>query len=279
MSEQEIYDDKLDMWRYHTKTNPALAKEIFDYMLIFAEKLLGDFKDPKDRLFKLQYMQYEWIRVSFERVRREKWFCSGVIYWMLNDCWPAASGWALIDYYNLPKNAFYAFKRCSKTMITSIDCNNGIYSIYVVNDGERKKVETDIKILSADRKAVKEYTRIDACAEKSSSSVIFEEEISLADKEVLICDVKSAQGSDRAFYIKGALEICPVEIDVAFDKEKGLVKVTAREKYVHAVVISGNLIFDDNCFSLLPYETRTVSYRRLATNVDECLSVEAYTLA
>ena len=66
---------------------------------------------------------------------------------MMNDCWPAASGWALIDYYNLPKNAFYAFKRCSKTMITSIDCNDGIYSIYVINDGERKKIETDIKIL------------------------------------------------------------------------------------------------------------------------------------
>ena len=77
---------------------------------------------------------------------------------MMNDCWPAASGWALIDYYNLPKNAFYAFKRCSKTMLASVDCDNGRYSVYVVNDGEGKKVEADIKILSADRRSVREYT-------------------------------------------------------------------------------------------------------------------------
>ena len=241
-------------------------------------KSVKEFTSPEDRLFKFQYIQYEWIRVTLEQARRNAFFCSGIIFWMMNDCWPAASGWALIDYYNLPKNAFYAFKRCSKAMLSSIDCNDGIYSIYVINDGERKNVEADIKILSADRKTVKKYAKIDACAEKSSSSVIFESEIFLADKEVLICDVKSAPGSDRAFYIKGALEMCPVKIDIAFDKERGLVTVTAKEKYVHAVVISGNLIFDDNCFSLLPHETRTISYRKLDANDDECLSVEAYTL-
>ena len=277
MSENDIFNDDA-MWRYHTKDNPGFSFTLFDCLSNVAEKILGPFTDPADKLFKLQYVQYEWIRTTLEQARRNAFFCSGIIYWMMNDCWPAASGWALIDYYNLPKNAFYAFKRCSKEMLTSIDYNDGIYSIYVINDGERKKIETDIKILSADRKTVKEYTKINAYAEKSSSSVIFEEEIFLAEKEVLICDVKSAQQSDRAFYIKGALEICPVEIDIAFDKEKGLVKVTANEKYVHAVVISGNLIFDDNCFSLLPHETRTISYRKLDANIDECLSVEAYTL-
>ena len=55
--------------------------------------------------------------------------------------------------------------------------------------------------------------------------------------------------------------------------------VTAKDKYVHAVVISGNLIFDDNCFSLLPHESRTVSYRKLDSQLDDSLSVEAYTLA
>lgn len=278
MSENDIFNDDA-MWHYHTKNNPGLSFTLFDCLSNVAEKILGSFTDPKDKLFKLQYVQYEWIRITMEQARRNAFFCSGIIYWMMNDCWPAASGWALIDYYNLPKNAFYAFKRCSKTMITSIDCNDGIYSVYVINDGERKNVEANIKILSADRKTVKEYKKVDACTEKSVSSVIFEGKISLADKEVLICDVTSEQGSDRAFYIKGALEMCPAEIDIAFDKEKGQVKITAKDKYVHAVTISGNIISDDNCFSLLPHESRMISYRKLDSNVDECLSVEAYTLA
>jgi beta-mannosidase len=277
MNENDIFNDDA-MWRYHIKDNPGLKFTLFDCLSNVAEKILGTFTTPADKLFKLQYVQYEWVRVTLEQARRNAFFCSGIIYWMMNECWPAASGWALIDYYNLPKNAFYAFKRCSRSLIASVDCDDGVYRLYVINDGERKTVEADIKILSADRKTVKEYAKIDACAEKASSSVVFEAEHLLADKDVLICDVKSAQGNDRAFYCKGALEICPAEIDVAHDKKKGLITVTAKEKYVHSVVFSGNLIFDDNCFSLLPNESRAIFYRRLDASVDECLSVEAYTL-
>ena len=267
------------MWRYHTKDNPGLKFTLFDCLSNVAEKILGSFTDSADKLFKLQYVQYEWIRTTMEQARRNSGFCTGIIYWMMNDCWPAASGWALIDYYNLPKNAFYAFKRCSKPLLTSIDRDNGVYRLYVINDGGKNRVEADVKILTADRKTVKEYAQINAYAERSSSSVVLEAENILADKEVLICDVKGEQGSDRAFYCQGALEICPVEIDIAPDKDNCSIRITAKEKYVHSVVLSGNLIFDDNCFSLLPYESRRISYRRIDSNIDECLSVEAYTLA
>ena len=45
------------------------------------------------------------------------------------------------------------------------------------------------------------------------------------------------------------------------------------------IILPEYILSDDNCFSLLPHETRTISYRKLDANVDECLSVEAYTLA
>ena len=277
MSENDIFNDD-EMWRYHTKDNPALSFTLFDCLSNVAEKILGPFANSADKLFKLQYIQYEWIRVTMEQARRNADFCTGIIYWMMNDCWPAASGWALIDYYNIPKNAFYAFKRCSKPLLASVDCDDGIYRLYAVNDGDKKSIEADIKILSSDRRTVREYAKVNALAERSSVSVIFEAENILADKEVLLCDIKGERKGDRAFYCRGALEICPAEIDVDIDKENGLIKVTAKEKYIHSVVISGNLIFDDNCFSLLPYESRTVSYRRVEPYIDDCLSFEAYTL-
>lgn len=74
------------MWLYHSKGNPALKRELMDYMLFFTVKVLGKFKNPYDRYFKFGYFEYEWLRVVMEQVRREKWFCSGIVFWMLNDC-------------------------------------------------------------------------------------------------------------------------------------------------------------------------------------------------
>lgn len=213
-----------------------------------------------------------------EQARRNGDFCSGIIFWMMNDCRPAASGWSLIDYYGLPKNAFYAFKRCAKPVIASIDCEEDTYRVYLINDGAEKQGRVSIRILSADRKSVREYAGLDPCVRGSSSAVIFEGKHLLDENEVLICDVSGSFGSDRAFYCHGGLEICPAEIDVCVDRNKKTIRVTARESYVHAVVISGNFRLDDNCFSLLPYESRTIVYRPLDMDADDNLSVDAYTL-
>jgi beta-mannosidase len=121
------------MWDYHTKDNPPM--DLFGFTRFYAKKMLGAFKDGKDRFMKLKYIQYEWVRISLEQARREKWFCSGIIYWMLNDCWPAASGWALLDYYNYPKAALYSFKRCAKDVMATIDRNKDkSFSLYVSNE-------------------------------------------------------------------------------------------------------------------------------------------------
>ena len=56
------------------------------------------------------------------------------------------------------------------------------------------------------------------------------------------------------------------------------VTVRAGAEYIHSAMLSGNAIFDDNCFSLLPGEARTVAYRPLKTGSPECIEAEAYTL-
>lgn len=114
MTDEDIFGKDDSMWRSHTKSNPALPTHLFDISLSFAESILGAFSSPADKAFKLRYLQYEWIRFTMEQLRREMWLQSGIIYWMYNDCWPAASGWALVDYYNKPKDAWYAFRRCAK---------------------------------------------------------------------------------------------------------------------------------------------------------------------
>ena len=278
MNDDDIYNNE-EMWRYHTKSNPALPMGPFDYLKIMTEKVLGAFSDPCDKLFKLQYMQYEWLRVVMEQAKRERAFCSGMIFWMMNDCWPSSSGWALIDYFNLPKQAFYSFKRCAKPIIASVDCDNGIYRVYVVSDDVEQDVRVSVKILSSDRRSVKEIENLVCRTAKHSSKAVYEAENVLQSGEVLVCDIEGEFGHDRAFYSHGSLYIEPVDINYTIDKQACVVKITAKEKYVHAVAITGNAVFEDNCFSLMPYESRTVSYQALNECADESLLVEAYTLS
>ena len=122
MTEQDIYGDDDAMLRFHTKNNPSSVFrefQIYDYLCAIAEKLFGAGNCAEDRVLKRQYVQYEWIRLTMEQYRREKWFSSGLIYWMLNDCWPA-NGWAIIDYYARPKAAWYAMRRSCQDCVCQV---------------------------------------------------------------------------------------------------------------------------------------------------------------
>ena len=122
MTDEEIFGKDITMWRYHTRNNPRgefLNYDLFQYHKIFAEKLLGPFRNIYDRLLKLQYIQYELVRKTMELYRRNKWFSAGIIYWMFNDEWPA-SGWSLIDYFGVPKAGYYAFADVYKRQVQMI---------------------------------------------------------------------------------------------------------------------------------------------------------------
>ena len=278
MTKEDINNEG-GMWYYHTKSNPDFDRELFEYIVLFAEKLLGRFKDGKDRLFKLRYIQYEWLRVVMEQARREKDFCSGIIFWMMNDFWPAAAGWALIDYYCLPKDAYYAFKRCAKPVLASIDRIDDTYCIYLSNDRLNSyDVRGTVSLVAADKTAVRQTWQFDGTSEANKPNKMADIAATLQEGECLVCDIDGAFGSDRAFYKNGGLEIVPAAVSFNVDPAASTVTVSA-ESYVHAVTINGNAVFEDNCFSLLPGESKAIPFK-LQPNADASeFYVEAYTLA
>ena len=276
MTEEDIFSDDLDMWLYHTKGNPGLQKELLEYMLHFTERVLGTFKNPNDRYFKYKYFEYEWLRVIMEQARREKWFCSGIIFWMLNDCWTAASGWALIDYFNKPKLGYYSFKRCAKPILCSIDCENGKYSLTVSNDSLSDcSCEVELfKVKKDDTERIDGF-RITCPANENA---VQELSVALAKDEILIAELKSPLNDCRAFYRHGDLEIEKVENAVEYRVENGKVILTANQ-YVHAVELEGEAIFEDNGFSMLKGETKVVPFRFMKAATVKTVTVEAYTLS
>lgn len=258
MNDRDIYETE-DMWLYHTQTNPDLHKELFEYEKIFAEKVLGSFADGQDRLFKLQYIQYEWVRISFEQARRNLWFNSGLLYWMLADCWPAASGWALIDYYGMPKASYYSFRRCAKAVVGSIDRECGCYTAYLTNDGiTGQSLQVSINKLNY------KSGRITPCVEQkvwidAQSVVRIAFDCALKQDEIIVCDLQNEDVQDRCFYKEGKLELIKTDGLYVIEKTKTSITVEA-EKYVHAVALEGNVVFSDSYFSLLPGQRRTVSF-------------------
>ena len=272
MTEEDIYGEDLSMWKYHTKSNPALRTEVFEYLYSFAQGILGKFKDTEDRFFKLKYLQYEWLRVSLERVRREKWFCSGVVYWMLNDCWPASSGWALIDYYGEPKAAYYSFKRSAKPIILSVDLENGMYNFHICNDGKAEKVNLKWYAVSENGDIVYESEAKEVLAEANTSFIAQ----TINERDVPNgCFVVAEIDGDRSFYRKGILEIASSNgrIDT-LTMGDGYVTVKAKA-YIHALELSGDAVFEDNYFSLLPNEERVVKFKR---NGNGEITAKAFTI-
>lgn len=264
MTDEDIFGDDTDILEYHTKNNPGLgALSIFNYIDIMTRKLFGEYKDGADRIAKMQQLQCEWVRLSMELFRRHKWFSSGIIYWMFNDCWPAANSWSIIDYYGMVKPAYYAFKRCAKPVIASIDEKDGRFTVTVCNDSLKNVSGQGELYLLNTKSNERMWSRSFKfeVGENVSAGVL---EFSRADiseldtkETILLCDICGEFGSDRAFFLsspyrdkdfgRGTVKI--------LERTTEYIKITANE-YVQMVVIDVPYLLEDNCFPLLKNEVR-----------------------
>lgn len=269
LNKDDIYGEDLSMMRYHTKSNPFLEKTLFEYTYEFAQKLLGEFLNGTDRCFKLKYIQYEWVRITMEQARREKWFCSGLIYWMFNDCWPAASGWAFVDYYCVPKASYYSFKRCSAPVICSVDRQDDKYVIYGCND-TLNDASGVMKVYRFDNTdAYRKCEELKVRITKNSSQKVAV--LPVYDNEFIVAEFEYDGGKDVTFYKEGGLRLKKTDIDYTVSENKITVKA---DKYIHSLAIDGDIIAEDNYFSMLPNEERSVGYNGAGEIIIEAYSLE-----
>jgi len=189
------------------------------------------------------------------------WFCSGVIYWMLEDCWPAAAGWAIIDYFCHPKDAFYTFRRLASHTVLSLDEEDGRLNFHISRD-QMGREAADLRwwIIGCDGQirlaGQKEGL---ALPENSAAIVHWLAADVLGPGEVLVGEM----AGDRAFYRRGGLPLALCgegDLTVSADGE-GIVLTASR--YIHAVELEAPAVFDDNLFSLLPGEVRRIGWREL----------------
>ncbi|KAF2098291.1 beta-mannosidase [Rhizodiscina lignyota] len=96
-----------ESFEFHCKAS-SYEKRMFTCM---GEQFRLSF-DLKEYVYLTQLLQSEAMSFAFRGWRRafSGRRCGGAIAWQLNDCWPASS-WALVDYYERPKPAYYTIAR------------------------------------------------------------------------------------------------------------------------------------------------------------------------
>lgn len=80
-----------------------------------------------------QLVQADAIGICTAQLRQHRDRCNGIVYWQLNDCWPAIS-WSSVDYAFRPKALHYASKRFFAPHFVSFAENGDELRIYVTND-------------------------------------------------------------------------------------------------------------------------------------------------
>ena len=263
------YKDLLvnNMFEYHTKDNPYKPEgfpSLFEQNQIMADKFLGPWKTPEERVQKLEYTQYIVLRAAVEGARRNSFYCSGILFWMYNDCWPA-SGWSMVDYYQIPKAGFYGFKQAAKPVIVSLNKTDKDIVIYFCNDRLCPACGTmNFKVYGFEGEVL--YSKQESFkTEKNTTEIICKtplSELPKLDKNVIVvCEIDGDFETSRAYYYAEMPQEMPLKkANVTVETDGNTIKVTT-DNYARIVELYGDGVFSDNYFDLLPGETKVVTFK------------------
>lgn len=262
LTDEDIFGDDQSVSEFHCKNNPGFKGiTLYGIILNMAKGIFGEYTDGADRVKKMQYLQCEWVRQSLELFRRNQWFSSGIIYWMYNDCWPASTSWSIVDYYAMPKPAYYTFKRCAAPVIGSITQENGKFSLYISNNGLNSAAGTCrvylYNILTGQEKTIAEA----AVNSPANETVVVTswDALEATPEELILCDITTDLGKDRCFYLLHNWDKMPWQPEkYALEKQDNTITVTA-ETSIPMVLLDEEYVLSDNSFFLKIGESRTVT--------------------
>ncbi|MDR6550318.1 glycosyl hydrolase 2 galactose-binding domain-containing protein [Paenibacillus qinlingensis] len=214
MSKEDLDDPSYEMLEYHTKNHPALTDfSLFRALLTLTDKLMPPSVTTIEHVRKMSYTQHELTRLVIEAYRRTRFYTSGLLFWMYNDCWPA-SGWSLVDYYGYPKAGYYAMKKAGKPLIASIDHDEekGIFTFWICSDltdqvtgnGTISVISLHESATSSERWSQKIGFTVLAGSSMVAASVPDTELLPLLDtNHVLVMEISTPFGSDRSDWFNG----------------------------------------------------------------------------
>ena len=137
------------------------------------EYMQGDYVVPTDFVqynYVSQLLQARGIQLAIEAHRRAKPYNMGSLYWQLNDVWPVTS-WSSLDKLGNWKALHYQVKRSFENVLISVEKEENVYKIYIVND-LLKDLKGKVKFSVVDFNGNKHWTNDKDVIILSNSSVL-----------------------------------------------------------------------------------------------------------
>ena len=223
-----------------------------------------------DFIYVNQLLQAEGISTGIEAHRRAMPYCMGSLYWQLNDCWPVIS-WSSIDYEGRWKALQYFAKKSFEPIILSLERNDNLLNIYIVNDKHEWVVGylnmQMFKLNGRKILEVQEYCKIKPDSKEILKSIDITK-YNFKDLNNLFLNIRfdgNEHVSQKNFYFVKPkdLSLFKPEIKITIEKEDNhfvlvlLSDVLAKNVFVdcHA---EGK--YSDNYFDLIPGEEKTIEF-------------------
>lgn len=263
------------VWELHVQDNPynSLAETFSEVQMKVAERLFGPFKDVKEFIKFGTTSHSEILREEFENHRRRKYANSGAMFWMFADTWPCGS-WSVVDYYGLPKPAYYAAKRACQPVLPSFKRDGDQYGLYLISDLRKPiagtltfgQMSVEGKILWQEKRGLK------IPADSSVSAAAFPAKKVRDDpKSFLFAIFRYGRSDARTTWFPNLWRAVAwpdpgISLKVLRQKKVGSVHFASvqlhAKRYGRCVNLSvpdENAIFSDNFFDMLPGEKRIVT--------------------
>jgi exo-1,4-beta-D-glucosaminidase len=291
-----------DLWPISSSWDLRLRKHFYPFSRKALESRYGKPVSLEEYCMKSQILQFETVRAMFEAFAGNKYKSSGVIYWMYNSAWPKFN-WQLYDYFLMPNGAFYGTKKACEPL--HVQYNYKENAIQLVNcfyqDFQKLKVAARIFDFSAKEIYLKEIT---TSIKADESKILFKLDLPKEITDIyfmkLILQDKtekeissnfywlSVKGDDKADFT-GLAKLPPVDVTTklsSLSKENGMLKLIVEFTNSSSAIAFGlnpkllsfstkepilPIFWQDNYFSLLPGEKRTIEMQADASLITEKL--------
>ncbi len=215
------------------------------------------------------YVQGEGLTEYIDNFRSRAYSSASAVFWMFNDCWPAARSWSIVDNKARRNMAFYTVKRAfNDVRVVLREKEGGKVAIVCINDSDKEfGGKLNYGVFLSD-KEIKESNTIDVklpprsvntVATLENAAAKLEEKGSLPIAFALLCDEKGTLVSRNRLLTHRFFE---------YSLKKPCIKVESKgdeytftsDSYVMGVCLDldGEENLGDNMFDLFPGQPYTV---------------------
>lgn len=228
------------------------------------EYMERDFVVPtkfEDYIYVSQLLQADGMKTAMEAHRRAKPYNMGTLYWQFNDCWPVTS-WSSLDYYGNWKAFHYQAKRSFENVLISVNEENDVYKVYLINDNfEKYSDKISLELLSFDGKSLWQSSK-EINIDENSSDIVFEipeADFAKFDLKKAVLNVRFKDEISNYFFVK-AKDFKLTKPTIQIEQIDDLTIEISTDVLMKDVFLSSesDVFFDDNYFDLLPNEKRMI---------------------